>query len=320
MTDKNPYQTLLRAKIRSAVDKAKAASVFTHQGVKGTILEILVSDLFKPLLPSDIGVGTGQIIDAYGSTMSGQIDIILYDKSILPPILLDEKTGIFPIESVLYTIEVKTTLTASELSSAHAAAEKIHKFGYLPGLTDELGKPKNHSIERARSVIFALGSDLSGSNLNEAQRYKKIYGDGPAHVRAICVAGREYFYDDGENWIGFKNSDYDEVLAFIGGVTNTYKEVASSRHNPLLGNYVVPEISPFATLESRKVAKLNITCDGCGKEVMIKPNMGKMDVTVNGAISNSEPCEICGGKMSFSSGIYKFVKGELVDQNNPPDI
>nr|WP_315426181.1 DUF6602 domain-containing protein [uncultured Albidiferax sp.] len=313
MPDKNQYQALLRSKIKAAITQAKAASVFSHNGVKGKVLEILIGELFKPLLPADIGVGTGQIIDCYSSPMSPEIDIILYDKSILPPVLLDDRIGIFPIESVLYTIEVKTTLNASELSSAHKSAEKLSKLGYLPGLKDEFGKQKNHSIEKARSVLFALGTDLSGTGLTEAQRYKNIYGEQPAHLRAICVAGKEYWYDNGEYWLSTKpTEEFDEVLAFIGGVTNTYKEVSKSRHSPLLGNYLVPEATSFTPIESRKVARVTFKCDGCGKETFVKPNVGKMDLVVNGTLSYSDVCPDCGGKMNSAPGTYKFVKGELI--------
>jgi hypothetical protein len=318
MPTKNEYQVLLQGKIRTAIEQARAAAVFSHQGVKGSVLEILIGELFRPLLPSDIGVGTGQIIDCYKSPMSPQIDIILYDKSILPPVLLDDRLGIFPIESVLYTIEIKTKLNASELASAHLAAQKIAKFGYLPGLKDELGKDKNHSIEKARSVVFALGSDLSGTGLNEAQRYKNFYGEGDANLRAICVVGRGYWYDDGNHWIECQPADeFDEVLAFIGGVTNTYKEVSKSRHNPLLGHYVVPKVLSFKTVDSRKIVRVAITCADCGKEAMFMPQVGKMDLVVTGAISDSDPCPDCGGKMSSLAGTYKFVKGNLVESNNP---
>jgi hypothetical protein len=317
MANKNQYQSLLRAKVKSAIEQARAASAFTHQGVKGTILEILIGSLFRPLLPSDIGVGTGQIIDSYNSSMSRQIDIILYDSSILPPVLFDEKTGIFPVESVLYTIEVKTTLNVSELRVAHESAKSIAKFGYLPGLLDELGKIKNHPIEKVRSVVFALGSTLSGKRLNEAQRYKSIYQGELAYLRAICVAGKEYWYDDGEYWQGFHSEDeYDDILAFIGGVTNTYKKVSQSRHEPLLGNYVVPNIYYSSSIESRKVVKIKVVCDSCGIEGMFKPNVGKMDIVINGAISSSEPCPNCGGEMSSIKGDYTFVKGELIEPNS----
>lgn len=315
MPDKNQYQALLRSKIKAAIIQAKAASAFSHNGVKGKVLEILIGELFKPLLPADIGVGTGQIIDCYKSPMSPEIDIVLYDKSILPPVLLDDHIGIFPIESVLYTIEVKTTLNASELSSAHKSAENISKLAYLPGLKDDFGKEKNHSIEKARSVLFSLGTDLSGTGLTEAQRYKNLYGEGSAHLRAICVAGKEYWYDNGEYWLSTKPiEEFDEILAFIGGVTNTYKEVSKSRHSPLLGNYVVPDASSFTMIESRKVTRISFKCDRCSKETMIKPNFGKMDLVVNRAFVHSELCPDCGGKLNSALGTYKFVKGELIEK------
>lgn len=199
----NQYRELFRSKVKSAVEQAKAAAGFDHQGVKGSVLEALISQLFEPLLPPNIGVGTGQIIDSYSGQQSGQIDIVLYNKSILPPILLDQRLGIFPIESVLYTIEVKTTLNATELRMAHDSAEKLAtKFGYRPGQVDDNGKEKHHSIQKLRSVVFALNSDLSGNGINEAERYRKIYNDDTAHIRAICVAGREYWYDNGDFWYG----------------------------------------------------------------------------------------------------------------------
>lgn len=316
MPNSNPYQALLRSKIKAAIEKARAASAFSHQGVKGAVLEILIGELFKPLLPADVGVGTGQIIDCYNTPMSPQVDIILYDKSILPPVLIDERLGIFPVESVLYTIEVKTTLNATELRAAHQSALKLSKFGYLPGLTDEIGKDKNHPVERVRSVIFALSSDLTGTGISEADRYKKIYGNDPAHLRAICVAGTEYWYDDGDSWIGAKFTDeFDEVLAFIGGVTNTYKKVSQSRHNPLLGKYIIPDMAGLATIDSRKVVRIPIRCEGCGVETMFKPNVGAMNLVVNGALINSEPCPECGGKMSSAEGVYNFINGELMEKN-----
>lgn len=195
---------------------------------------------------------TGQIIDAYGSPISSQMDIILNDKSILPPVLIDDKVGLFPVESVLYTVEIKITLNAGELKGAYIAAKNLANYGYLPGLKDETGKELNHSIEKVRSVIFALGSDLKGSNLNEAERYKKIYSDDFPYLRSICVVDREYWYEAGDNWIGLAlQEEFDEVLSFLGGVTNTYKAVSHSRHSPLLGRYIVPEIPPLPPVKSK---------------------------------------------------------------------
>ncbi|NOR54573.1 MAG: hypothetical protein GQ531_00025 [Sulfurovum sp.] len=315
MADLNQYQAFLRSKIKSVITEAKTASTLTHQGVKGTVLEILISKLFRPLLPSDVGVGTGQIIEQESGKLSTQMDIILYDKSIVPPILFDESTGIFPIESVLYTIEVKTTLNATELSIAHESAKKLAEFKYLYGLKDENGKLLEHYIERVRSVVFALNTDLSGKSLTEAERYEKIYAkknDYP-HIRAICVAEKEYCYDDSEFWVTFTNNDmYDEILSFIGGVTNTYKTVSKSRHSPDLGNYIVPTVSAKKGPKTREIKQVEALCNNCDKTYQLRPLMGKQNTTINGALNFNDPCQNCGGKLSSLEGCYQFINGELV--------
>ena len=316
MPASNQYQSLVRARIASAIEQARQTSLLTHQGVKGAILETLIGQLFTPLLPADMGVGTGQIIESYGGELSNQIDIVLYDRSILPPILYDGKLGIFPIEAVLYTIEVKTTLTANELKTAHESAERLAtKFGYRPGKTDEHGKAVPHAIEKVRSVIFALNSDLTGTGMNEAERYKRVYGDGHACLRAICVAGREYWFDNGDFWVGTKDhNQFDEILAFLGGVTNTYRSIASSRSHPALGTYIIPEFNSVVSVKSRDVASVSVTCDSCSLEGQLVPNVPAANITVNGALIASEKCPRCGGTMRSASGTYEFKDSKLLGQ------
>ncbi|CAB3796017.1 hypothetical protein LMG28688_04217 [Paraburkholderia caffeinitolerans] len=319
MADKNLYQTLLRSKVRGAILAAEGANAFSHQVVKGTVLEILISELFRPLLPADIGIGTGQIIESYSGKLSGQIDIVLYDKAILPPILIDEKLGLFPIESVLYAIEVKTTLTAAELQSAHDSAKDLQtKFGYLPGQRVNGKLVPQHSIEKARNVIFALKSDLSGTKLNEAERYKKIYGDEPAHIASICVAGREYWFQSNSAWVGGTDTDqFDGILSFIGGVTNTYRGVSASRGYPLLGHYVVAEnMHQFPFLQVSKDLMLVVQCPDCKCEILVAPELPPGKVTFTGTIST--PCK-CGAMVKAPQAQYEFQDSKLVSVLPHPD-
>jgi hypothetical protein len=218
-------------------------TVEVAQGVKGTVLEILVRDLFRPLLPADIGVGTGQILDCAVGRLSPQVDVILYDKSILPPILFDQSNGVFPIEAVLYAIEVKTTLTHRDLETAHENAKALHSFSYIPGRIRE-GDPPLPPLQRVRSVLFALNSDLAEGGKTEAARYKEIYKQEPTYITGICVAGREYWYRQHTGWVRFNlPDDFSEVLAFIAGVMNTYRFVSQSRGYPPLGYYIAPDSS-----------------------------------------------------------------------------
>lgn len=317
MENKNLYQSLLRGKVTSAIAQARAAADMTHQGVKGSVLEILLSKLFRPLLPADIGVGTGQIIDAFGNPPSPQVDIVIYNKAILPPVLVDDNTGIFPIESVLYTIEVKTTLNSRELSGAEASAKIINNtFKYLPGKLDADGKRIHHPISKPRAVVFALNTDLRKNGITEAERYKKIYKNETHYINAICVAGREYSYEAEEHWISMRNEDgFNEVLGLIAGITNTYREVSDSRGYPLLGHYIAPENIETILLPAIDLPELKVKCAKCGKEMKTTPTFdGFENLTINGAITCSFLCD-CGGKLTSEKGTYIIKKGRLREIN-----
>ncbi|MBB5372523.1 DUF6602 domain-containing protein [Acidocella aromatica] len=308
----------MRAKVKGAIEEARAASTISHPGVKGTVLEILISRLFRPLLPSDIGIGTGQLIEQTHGTLSGQIDIILYDKRILPPALYDERTGIFPIESALYAIEVKTCLDVKGIQQAHENALQISKFNLLPGLHNNDGTPQHHRVERTRYAIFALSSNLNGKRQNEADRYKRIYqglGEFP-HIRAICVAGKEYWYDNSRQWISIQSeNDFDDILSFIGGVINTYQSIAESRHFPRLGYYIIPPTQALRGPLSGGSSSISAICEGCGGELLVTPNLPAKDITINGRISVDTPCPKCGGHVTSKYQHFEFKNGLLQNEN-----
>jgi hypothetical protein len=239
MPDKNAYQTVLRSRVKAAIVQAEAADSYSHSGTKGSVRETLIRELFRPLLPADVGVGTGQIVSVNGQR-SKQMDVVLYDKSLLPPVLHDYQIGVFPIESVLYTVEIKSTLTKNDLKQAHQAAKDL--FGFTYQTADSLT-----NVKPAVSSIFALRSDLSNNGKKEAERYREIYtanAERP-YLAAICVAGREYSMQvvDGK-WSGAPDDEeFDGVLGFLGGVINSYKAISRSRGTPRLGYYIVPTFS-----------------------------------------------------------------------------
>lgn len=314
------YKDLMRSRVESAIRQARAVNGEVHQGLKGEIREILIRELFKPLLPADIGVGTGQIVNKYTKELSHQEDIILFDKSILPPILFNETTGFFPIESVLYTIEVKSTLTASELLKSHLAAKKLNGFDYLPGLKDERGNEKTHPVEKARSVVFALQSDLVENGKSEAQRYKEIYRDEGPYLAAICVVDKEYWFEMRGSWVKLPTIDrFDEVLGFLGGIMNTYKNVASSRHNPSLGNYII-NMQPTGHLEiipSGTQTVVRLFCDRCRQPGIL--SLGKTEIVLNveEELKAENPC-LCGGTFKAPAGRYEVKDGEMVRISDLP--
>ena len=177
------YRAIFMSRIAAAIGAARAVTDLTHTGVKGAIREILIRDLFRPLLPSDVGIGTGQIATALGE-LSPQQDVIVYNRRILPPVLFEETTGIFPVESVLAIVEVKTTLTATEFRSAYDNAKTIQHYSYLSGARVREGKqPILHNVKKAISTIFALNSDLAVGGKTELERFAELYAGNDPPVR-----------------------------------------------------------------------------------------------------------------------------------------
>jgi hypothetical protein len=306
----NLYRAAIRAKILAALAAARAVKDIKHRGLKGRVREILISDLFRPLFPADISIASGQIIECYTGRLSKQHAIILFDGAILPPIIFDASAAIVPIESVLYTIEVKSVLTKSELASAHKSAHDLTTFKYLAGTSMQNGKPVQHLVPRLRSVLFALGTDLVDET-NEAQRYRAVYKTGEPPLRAICVAGKGYWFEADGSWFCIDNRDpADDVLALIGGVMNTYKSVAAGRGMQHLGHYLIEPPNDLVSVPSGTKPTLRVKCNNCGKNAVVFFNQKVPETQVwpSGFVS-PDRCHACGGELTCPAGTYLLEEG-----------
>lgn len=252
---------------------AKAAADLQHAGVKGAIREALIADLFRPLLPADFGVSTGVLISS-DDKQSAQQDIVVFDRRVLPPLLL-EGPALIPVESALATIEVKSCLTASELRSAQANALTVRNLPMLSGVRDEHGDSidlrildcDGNLIDKARaqpacpfSVLFALDSDLIPTGKSELDRYAEVCSSDPHVLRGICIVGRGFFgptqrviYDrPSGKYLTFNSEplkkewsqlvpaddEHEEVLALVAGIHNLVLRIAVGRGQPSLSGYL----------------------------------------------------------------------------------
>lgn len=202
---------LLRDRLLADIDRclteARNCSQLDHPGLVGKVRQILVEMLLVPVLPDGFRIGAGKVTDSNGS-LSAETDVIIYDRRSVPPVLYDEKHGLFPIESVYYVIEVKSRLSAAEFEKSVQNGIQLRSLaGRQPHLT-----------------LFAYGSDLTegkdSTRFIQGQKDMRV----PLPVNIFCVAGREYGY---WNQVAPVEQD-DEIVFFLVGVINTLvKEVRS---------------------------------------------------------------------------------------------
>lgn len=99
----------------------------THPGEKGRANEQSLTALVRQLLPVTVGVGTGTIINP-ASDQSNQMDLVVFDIGSQPQLLAQTEQFLFPIETTLAVIEVKTRLTAREIADAGKKAARLREM------------------------------------------------------------------------------------------------------------------------------------------------------------------------------------------------
>lgn len=181
---------------------------FQHHGNRGSYREdSLKNFLTNGKLPDIFGIASGEIISQY-SQVSKQMDAIIYDKSKSIIFESSESTKIFPIESVLGIIEVKSQLSKAKLIEGLENIKSL-KTLHAPQLIT-----KNYG-DRVRigyynnppfGVIFAYS--LSGNSLESLRNNLKEWCDSnPPEVwpNFICILD--------EGTINFRNGLNDVLIS-----------------------------------------------------------------------------------------------------------
>lgn len=221
---------------------------FNHHGNRGSYREdSLKSFLTNGKLPEIFGIASGEIISQY-SQVSKQMDAIIYDKSKSIIFEASESTKIFPIESVLGVIEVKSQLSKTKLieglenikSLKTLHAPQFIKRNY--GDRVKIGYYNNPPF----GVIFAYS--ISGNSLESLRDNLKEWCDSnPPEVwpNFICILD--------EGTINFRNG-INNVL--ISSEIKETSSISSLRHKE---NSLFEFTSALITLcANRKIDIFNI--------------------------------------------------------------
>lgn len=233
------YRNLLLSRARATIAASHAVSEFNHPGLKGQLREIVVRDLLRPLLPSGIGIGSGQIISAYDQQQSRQEDIVLYEKRVSPPILFEEVYGVFPIESVLFVVEIKSILTSGELRKSHESANKLKELRLAKGLDTSPVVRANSRVESHKSCLLAFDSDLTQDGKSEIERYDDIRMGAIPAISSLCIINRGYWSWKNNQWEKWSTQKpAEELIHFVTDIMNNYQIIASTRLSPDFCEYV----------------------------------------------------------------------------------
>ncbi|MFN4248461.1 MAG: DUF6602 domain-containing protein [Flavipsychrobacter sp.] len=236
----------LRADSAHLINLSTNEEKLQHNGLRGRFREILINNILEPWLPPYVDCGTGMIIAEENVTrQSTQDDVILYDKSLTPPVMASAKSseGVFLYNSVLARIEVKSTNTRAALKDFCIASIEISKlkFSVQPGFKG--------GLYGAFNMFFAYKTDLNNDDPDsEVRRLASVMGElglDPLSglVSNLCVVGKG-FWKLGYNaekvlcWQRLNSTNaQDHVTWFIGTTSNSCFQQHAIRQgrDPALG-------------------------------------------------------------------------------------
>ena len=253
----------LREDSRHVLERARIEGDIIHPGFKGRLRELLIHDLLLPWLPPYVSCGTGTIIDGTKALdrKHTQDDIIIYDKSLVPPIFASEHApeGVFLYNGVLIRIEVKSRLNKAELEQFVESCKEVMSL--------TLAVPKtwvSRPITGTMNMLLAYESDLRGPDADsdylrviEAMRQHNL-DPGSGAISAVCIPGRGLWKPVvGGKWQKLRLTEAENHLAwFVAVVSNTcfIQHVDRQGRNPALsidggiGNYIPADESVWESV------------------------------------------------------------------------
>jgi hypothetical protein len=180
--------------IKGFYEKIKSLDRLDHKLTKGELREFFVVEVLNQFLTDQFGVGSGIIINQAGK-QSFQNDIIIFDKRVLPPFVKHMNLGVFPIESVLGVLEVKSRLTRKAILDTEG------NFKYL----------KSVICDKKYSLYKNDYNPLCGMIGFFGNGCKELYNDNGNHwllqniknMFSICLVGKY-------TWLKPRNLDWSK--------------------------------------------------------------------------------------------------------------
>lgn len=252
------FQNLYRAQIDYALANAESIKGLDQKLVIGRLREIFLDDLLRPLVPPTFIIRTGIVMDHVGDK-TGEIDLIVANRSTVPLLSLGERDGIFPVESVIYAIEVKSVLKKEHIDETFDKFRRLQNLTWLCSgeVSPELRRFIDYKLQtpqpnyenpeycygpndmRARTILFAYRSEINIANFLEKIDEENRTNIAPL-IQVICVPSKGYWrWTRAGGWIFVPpDREKNETLMFMAGLSNTMYSSQFSSIGARFGQYI----------------------------------------------------------------------------------
>jgi hypothetical protein len=197
---RNPILLVVQSRIRQLLAQYDESASITHAATQGSLREGYLMNFLVDVLPASLRASGGFVTDGRGRTITPQVDLLVYDPTILPAAVLDERVVVLPIEVVLMAAEVKSTLNTATMDQIRKQQESLRKLRYS-WTASERKYLLTTNCAGIPHFVFAYDSTISSDSV-------KSWFDDESHLNGVCVVGK---------WLLFRNPRGEPPIQFVQG-------------------------------------------------------------------------------------------------------
>lgn len=217
------FDELVKHRVREIMALYKISTRVEHAVEKGWLREIFLKNIIEGLLPEHFGIGSGIVVDAKNK-MSPQVDLVIYDKRTMPPILDQGGRGIYPFDSVLRVIEVKSKYRNGDFCQFYKLIQE-----FSPSNLEGLKSYSDGNLEKSQLYypLVCLYSYGAASPI----RLKKNIDIYRNFTMVACLGEKGVIQKySGEDSTIIKSDGWEEnTILFIKNILDRLEETANSR-------------------------------------------------------------------------------------------
>jgi hypothetical protein len=258
------YRKILDTQIKKGLADARLAIELKHPFLTGKLREIVLHQLIEPMLNDNYSIGNGKVVD-YEGNMSKEMDLCIYSKNLHPPIFFssNEKLGIFPIESLLNAIEVKSELNMKNLKDTFSKFTQLNEDLIMTAAFHD----ENHDAIETYFVkphysLFAFNTHLKKYSPEKIlELYSKVDKEWDTFplVTNICIANKGWLCNTHQGWIHISynsmNNFNEEIVGFLATLVNDLPRIEESRGTPRIGYYLTDPFNVDKLIEDKFINK-----------------------------------------------------------------
>lgn len=224
-----------------------------HPGHRGTAREYLLQDVLAEMLPSSLALEKGFAIN-YMMSESKEQDLLVVDRSTGGRLLPGE--GYFPIEQCLASVQIKSTLTRTQIRDATVNCISLKRLFGWPLVPRE---QSDDEYDKLCYAVFSYGSrstldtlaDVVNEELASVERHlwpnmfyvlgKGLLFPGEDHSialdRSTMFSGSRFCSVEGAGAPGLPATQAYVFLWFLSNIIDHCMEERGNRDNPSLELY-----------------------------------------------------------------------------------